>query len=64
MKVLAFDSSIKSGRQCKKNGFKHLVTYQRALSSKSMPSRNSPTNEAGKTVNTMLWEFVVVCEKK
>ncbi|GHT40084.1 DNA modification methylase [Bacteroidia bacterium] len=45
------------------NGFKHLITYKRALSSKSMPSRNSPTNEAGKTVSTMLWEFVVICEK-
>jgi hypothetical protein len=45
------------------NGFRHLTTYKRALSSKSMPSRNSPTNEAGKTVNTMLWEYIVVCEK-
>ncbi|MDR2684305.1 MAG: DNA methyltransferase [Prevotellaceae bacterium] len=45
------------------NGFKHLITYKRALSSKSMPSRNSPTNEAGKTVNTMLFEYVVMCEK-
>jgi len=45
------------------NGFKHLITYERALSSKSMPSRNSPTNKAGKTVNTMLWEYIVVCEK-
>jgi len=45
------------------NGFKHLITYKRALSSKSMPSRNSPTNEAGKTVSTMLWEYVVMCEK-
>jgi 16S rRNA G966 N2-methylase RsmD len=32
------------------NGFKHLVTYERALSNKSMPSKNSPTNKAGKTV--------------
>jgi hypothetical protein len=45
------------------NGFRHLTTYERALSSKSMPSRNSPTNEAGKTVSTMLWEYIVVCEK-
>jgi len=45
------------------NGFKHLTTYKRALSNKSMPSKNSPTNEAGKTVNTMLWEYVVICEK-
>ena len=46
------------------NGFEHLITYERALSNKSMPSRNSPTNEAGKTVNTMLWEYIVVCERK
>jgi tRNA G10 N-methylase Trm11 len=45
------------------NGFKHLTTYKRALSNKSMPSKNSPTNKAGKTVNTMLWEYVVICEK-
>ena len=46
------------------NGFRHLTTYKRALSNKSMPSKNSPTNETGKTVNTMLWEYVVMCEKK
>ena len=45
------------------NGFKHLITYERALSNKSMPSKNSPTNIAGRTVNTMLFEYVVVCEK-
>jgi 16S rRNA G966 N2-methylase RsmD len=46
------------------NGFRHLVTYERALSNKSMPSKNSPTNKTGETVNTMLWEYVVMCEKK
>ncbi|MDR1087595.1 MAG: hypothetical protein LBL16_05145 [Endomicrobium sp.] len=45
------------------NGFKHLITYERALSNKSMPKRNSPTNEKGKTVNTMLSEYIVICEK-
>jgi hypothetical protein len=45
------------------NGFKHLVTYERAISNKAMPSKNSPTNEPGKTVNTMLFEYIVVCEK-
>jgi 16S rRNA G966 N2-methylase RsmD len=45
------------------NGFKHLLTYQRALSNKVMPARNSPTNVAGKTVPTMLSEYIVVCEK-
>jgi len=46
------------------NGFKHVTTYKRALSNKSMPSKNSPTNKTGKTANTMLWEYVVICEKK
>jgi hypothetical protein len=46
------------------NGLKHLITYERALTSKSMPSKNSPTNETGKKVNTMLNEYIVVCEKK
>ena len=45
------------------NNFKHIVTYERALSNKAMPSKNSPTNVAGKTVSTMLFEYVVVCEK-
>ncbi|MCA6073004.1 MAG: hypothetical protein LE178_05705, partial [Endomicrobium sp.] len=45
-------------------GFKHVVTYERALSNKAMPSKNSPTNKIGKTVNTMLYEHIVVCEKK
>lgn len=45
------------------NGFKHLITYERALSNKSMPSKNSPTNKVGRTVNTMLWEYIVICEK-
>jgi hypothetical protein len=45
------------------NGFKHLTTYERALSSKSMPLRNSPTNVVGRTVSTMLWEYIVICEK-
>ena len=47
-----------------KNNFKHLITYKRALSNKAMPSKNSPTNVAGKTVNTMLYEYIVICEKE
>ncbi|MHC6202951.1 modification methylase [Breznakiellaceae bacterium SP9] len=45
------------------NGFKHIVTYERVLSNKAMPSRNSPTNKVGRTVNTMLYEYIVICEK-
>ena len=43
-------------------GLKHLITYERLLSSKAMPSKNSPTNKAGQTLNTMLYEYIVVCE--
>jgi hypothetical protein len=49
--------------QFEENGFKHLITYERAISNKAMPSKNSPTNESGKTMNTMLYEYIVVCEK-
>jgi predicted RNA methylase len=45
-------------------GFSHLITYERALSNKVMPSKNSPTNVTGRTVNTMLFEYIVVCEKR
>ena len=45
------------------NGFKHITTIKRALSNKTMPSKNSPTNKKGKTVNTMAFEYLVVCQK-
>jgi DNA modification methylase len=60
--VLPTDQFI--AEQFEANGFRHLITYERALSSKSMPSRNSPTNEPGKTANTMLSEYIVACEKQ
>ena len=46
------------------NNFKHLITFKRALSNKSMPLKNSPTNKRGTTTNTMLYEYIVVNEKK
>jgi hypothetical protein len=45
------------------NNFKHLITYERVLSNKAMPSKNSPTNKSGKTANTMLFEYIVICKK-
>jgi hypothetical protein len=45
------------------NTFKHLITYERALSNKAMPSKNSPTNQIGNTINTMLYEYIVISEK-
>ena len=46
-----------------KYGFRHLVTYERALSNKVMPSKNSPTNKKGAKVNTMLFEYIIISEK-
>jgi hypothetical protein len=44
-------------------GFRHLYTYERQLSNKVMPSRNSPTNKPGVVLDTMSHEYIVVCEK-
>jgi hypothetical protein len=46
-----------------KAGFSHVVTYERLISSKSMPAVNSPSNKAGLTRGTMTQEFVVVAER-
>lgn len=35
----------------------------RKIGNKRMPSKNSPTNKAGKTVNTMLYEYIVIIRK-
>lgn len=43
------------------NGFNHLVTYERLLSNKSMPKRNSPSNKSGITKDTMNYEYIVCC---
>lgn len=45
------------------NGFKHIKTYKRLISSKVMPLRNSPTNKIGDTVSTMNYEYIVVSRK-
>ncbi len=49
--------------QFEKNGFRHILTYERAISSKVMPAQNSPTNIAGKKLKTMLVEHIIVCQK-
>ena len=46
-----------------KNGCKHILTYERSISSKVMPSQNSPTNVAGKKAKTMHAEYIIVCQK-
>ena len=49
--------------QFEKNGFRHVLTYARSISSKVMPSKNSPTNIVGKKANTMHKEYIIVCKK-
>ena len=49
--------------QFETNGFRHILTYKRLISSKVMPAQNSPTNVAGKKVNTMHEEYIIVCQK-
>lgn len=45
------------------NKFEHLVTYERIIGNKVMPSRNSPTNVKGSLQETMTKEYIVICEK-
>ena len=49
--------------QFEKNGFRHLLTYQRAIHNKAMPSKNAPTNKTGAVQKTMEHEFIVVSQK-
>jgi len=58
---LATDQFI--AEEFERSGFRHLVTYERLISSKSMPASNSPSNKTGITRGTMTQEFVVVCQK-
>jgi len=44
--------------------YRHVITYNRKIPNKRMPSRNSPTNEKGKTVPTMNNEFIFVLRKE
>jgi len=47
-----------------KEGFSHFNTFLRTIPNKRMPSRNSPTNIAGKTEETMSKEYIVVMKKE
>lgn len=44
-------------------GFRHLLTYERILANKTMPSQNSPSNQSGVKRSTMTKEYIIVCEK-
>lgn len=59
--VLPTDQAIKCFFE--RYGFFHVRTFSRKIPNKRMPSRNSPTNIAGKTEQTMNKELIVVMEK-
>ncbi len=44
-------------------GFCHVTTVVRSIPNKRMPSKTSPTNVAGKKVDTMSSEYIVVMKK-
>jgi DNA modification methylase len=46
-----------------KCGFKHDITIVREIPNKRMPSKNSPTNKSGETVETMSNEYIVLLTK-
>jgi 16S rRNA G966 N2-methylase RsmD len=46
-----------------KHGLEFVYNFGRNVSNKTMPKRNSPTNESGKTVETMTKEHIVVLRK-
>lgn len=46
-----------------KCGFSHLTTIVREIPNKRMPSKNSPTNKAGKKESTMNNEYIVILSK-
>lgn len=45
------------------NGFTHIITYERQIANKTMPSLNSPSNKVGAKVGTMTEEYIVICER-
>ncbi len=46
-----------------RKGFKHLKTIIRAIPSKRMPKKNSPSNVVGATDVTMNYEYIVILQK-
>ncbi len=46
------------------NGFKHIETIVRNIPNKRQPKKTSPTNKTGKTVSTMIHEYIVIMKKE
>lgn len=46
-----------------KLGYEHIVTHVRDILNKRMPSKASPSNEAGEQIPTMTKEYIVIMKK-
>lgn len=46
-----------------RNRFTRYQTFTRAIPNKRMPSKNSPSNVAGKTEETMSKEYIIIMRK-
>lgn len=44
-------------------GFEYVNTFKRSIPNKRMPSKNSPSNEAGVLDNTMTQEYIVIMRR-
>lgn len=63
VKSIQIDLDYFTAEMFEKCGFKHDITIVREIPNKRMPSKNSPTNETGKTSTTMTNEYIVILTK-
>ncbi len=59
--ILPTDLAVKNFFE--QNNFKYIKTFHRTIPNKRMPLRNSPSNVAGTTKNTMNREYIVIMQK-
>ena len=63
VKLQTLHTDVILAELAQKYGLARLLTIDRNIPNKTMPLRNSPTNEAGKVVPTMTNEHIVVFKK-
>ena len=64
VKNVYLNTDLIIAEMAKKYGLNHIYTFNRNIVNKVMPSVNSPTNEKGKTLSTMMNEYIVVLKKE
>lgn len=64
VKNVYLNTDLIIAEMAKKYELNHIYTFNRNIVNKVMPSVNSPTNEKGKTISTMMNEYIVVLKKE